>query len=85
MRRHHTPRLYVDQTDDGRKYRRNRQHLQVCIALGSDSNNQIVALSVDKQMPFHVQFHPPLSQSKLEVSRQLKKADGRYRLSRANF
>ena len=40
VRHHHTPRSYVVQTDDGSKYRRNRQHLRVCPALGSDSDNQ---------------------------------------------
>ena len=32
LRHHHTPRSYVVQTEDGRNYRRNRQHLRVCPA-----------------------------------------------------
>ena len=34
---HHTPRSYVAQADDGRNYRRNRQHLRVCPAPGPRS------------------------------------------------
>ena len=34
VRHHHTPRSYVVQAEDGRKYRRNRQHLRVCPASG---------------------------------------------------
>jgi hypothetical protein len=47
---HHTPRSYVVQTENGRKYRRNRQHLRVCPALGSDSDDQTIAPAVDKEM-----------------------------------
>ena len=32
LRHHHTPRSYVVQNEDGRNYRRNRQHLRVCPA-----------------------------------------------------
>ena len=39
VRHHHTPRSYVVQADDGRNYRRNRQHLQVCPAPGPRSLN----------------------------------------------
>jgi hypothetical protein len=31
-------------------YRRNRQHLRVCPALGSDSDDQTIAPAVDKEM-----------------------------------
>ena len=34
VRHHHTPRSCVVQADDGRNYRRNRQHLRVCPAPG---------------------------------------------------
>ena len=37
IRHHHTPRSYVVKADDGRNYRRNRQHLQVCPAPGPRS------------------------------------------------
>ncbi|CAB4027174.1 Transposon Ty3-G Gag-Pol poly [Paramuricea clavata] len=50
VRHHHTPRSYVVQTEDGRNYRRNRQHLRVCPALGSDSDDQTIAPAVDKEM-----------------------------------
>ena len=39
VRHHHTPRSYVVQADDGRNYRRNRQHLRVCPAPGPRSLN----------------------------------------------
>ena len=37
VRHHHTPRSYVVQAEDGRKYRRNRQNLRVCPASGHGS------------------------------------------------
>ena len=37
IRHHHTPRSYVVQADDGRNYRRKRQHLRVCPASGPRS------------------------------------------------
>ena len=37
VRHRHTPRSYVVQAEDGRKYRRNRQHLRVCPASGHGS------------------------------------------------
>jgi len=39
VRYHHTPRSYVVQADDGRNYRRNRQHRRVCPAPGPRSLN----------------------------------------------
>ena len=39
VRHHHTPRSYVVQADDGRNYRRIRQHLRVCPAPGPRSLN----------------------------------------------
>ena len=39
VKHHHTPRSYVVQAEDGRKYRRNRQHLRVCPAPGHGSLN----------------------------------------------
>ena len=50
VRHHHTPRSYVVQTENGRKYRRNRQHLRVCPALRSDSDDHTIAPAVDKEM-----------------------------------
>ena len=44
----HTLRSYVVQVEDGRKYRRNRRHLQVCPAPGHDSLNGELPLGVDK-------------------------------------
>ena len=37
VRHHHTPRSFVVQAEDGRKYCRNRQHLRVCPASGYGS------------------------------------------------
>ena len=48
VKHHHTPRSYVVQAEDGRKYRRNRQHLRVCPAPGHDSLNGELPLGVDK-------------------------------------
>ena len=39
VRHHHTPRSYVVQAEDGRKYRRNRQQLRGCPAPGHGSLN----------------------------------------------
>jgi len=39
VKHHHTPRSYVVQAEDGRKYHRNRQHLRVCPAPGHGSLN----------------------------------------------
>jgi len=39
VKHHHTPRSYVVQAEDGRKYRRNRQHLRVCPAPGHATVN----------------------------------------------
>ena len=48
VKHHHTPRSYVVQAEDGRKYRRNRRHLRVCTAPGHDSLNGELPLGVDK-------------------------------------
>ena len=48
VKHHHTPRSYVVQDEDGRKYRRNRRHLRVCPAPGHDSLNGELPLGVDK-------------------------------------
>ena len=48
VKHHHTPRSYVVQAEDGRKYRRNRRHLRVCPAPGHDSLNRELPLGVDK-------------------------------------
>ena len=48
VKHHHTPRSYVVQAEDGRKYRRNRQHLRVCPAPGHDSFSGELPLGVDK-------------------------------------
>ena len=39
VKHHHTPKSYVVQTEDGRKYRRNSQHLRVCPAPGHGAVN----------------------------------------------
>lgn len=39
VQHHHTPRSYVVQAENGRKYRRKRQHLRVCPAPGHASLN----------------------------------------------
>ena len=39
VKHHHTPRSYVVQAEDGRKYRCNRQHLRVCPAPGHGGVN----------------------------------------------
>ena len=41
LRHHHTPRSYVVQTEDGRNYRRNRQHLRVCPAPEQEINPEL--------------------------------------------
>ena len=48
VKHHHTPRSYVVQAEDRRKYRRNRQHLRVCPAQGHDSLNGELPLGLDK-------------------------------------
>ena len=39
VKHHHTPRSYVVQAEDGRKYRRNRHYLRVSSARGHDDVN----------------------------------------------
>ena len=48
VKHHHTPRSYVVQAEDSRKYRRNRRHLRVWPAPGHDSLNGELPLGVDK-------------------------------------
>ena len=48
VQHHHTPRSYVVQAENGRKYRRNRQHLRVCPAPGHASLNAEPPLAVDQ-------------------------------------
>ena len=40
VRHQHTPRSYVVQEEDGRKYRRNREHLRVCPASGYEGRGR---------------------------------------------
>ena len=48
VKHRHTSRSYVVQAKDGRKYRRNRQHLRVCPEPGHDRLNEELPLDVDK-------------------------------------
>ncbi|KAL9955782.1 hypothetical protein ACROYT_G037161 [Oculina patagonica] len=47
VQHHHTPRSYVVQGENGRKYRRNRQHLRVCPAPGHASLDAELSLAAD--------------------------------------
>ena len=48
VRHHHLPRPYVVQTNDGRKYRRNRQHLRVSTAPALNSDVQAIPPAVEE-------------------------------------
>ena len=48
VKHHHTPRSYVVEAEDGRKYRRNRRHLRASPAPGHESLNGELHLSADK-------------------------------------
>ena len=66
VRHHHTPRSYVVQAEDGRKYRRNRQDLRVCPAPGHGSLNAEPSLesSAHQNLPRDEPNHaaaPPVS------------------------
>ena len=50
VKHHHTPRSYVVQAEDGRKYCCNRWHLRVCPAPGHGSLNGELPLGVDKDV-----------------------------------
>ena len=48
VQHHHTPRSYVVQAENGRKYRHNRQHLRVCPAPGHASLDAELSLAADQ-------------------------------------
>ena len=48
FKHHHTSRSYVVQAEDGRKFRRNRQHLRVCPAPGHGGVNAELPSDADE-------------------------------------
>ena len=48
VKHHHTPISYVGQAENGRKHRRNRQHLRVCPALRHGDVNAELPSSADQ-------------------------------------